>query len=43
MFFEKEYYDKLKIYNADNIYQFNINNQFIANLFKNLNNWVNKL
>ena len=33
MLFEKEYYDRFEICNINNIHQFNINNQFIANFF----------
>ena len=34
MLFEKEYDNKLKIYNINDIHQFNVNNQFIAIFFK---------
>ena len=43
MLFEKKYYDKFKTCDVDDIYQFDVNNQFIANFFKNLHNRANEL
>ena len=42
MLFEKKYYNRFEICDIDDIYQFDVNNQFIANFIKNFNNRTNE-